>query len=198
MKIPEPVANQRAFSLLEMMLTLVIISILATLSLPRLYPAEQNEAGQVFLQMGAIIANARAMAISRHSAVVICPGTIAKSCDSNWTAGVLVFLDTNNNRQLDQSESVIEQNVWGNDLSSQRQQLLGTLRWRVFGNRQSIAISPLGEMEDQNGNLTWCPPPGSAVAAHQMIINSTGRIRLATDLDNDGLREDSQGRPLIC
>lgn len=189
---------QQAFTLLELMLTLAIITILATLSLPALYLTEEKEAGNIFLQMTALLSGARAAAISRHSSIVICPGSTAESCDGNWTAGVLVFIDNNQNRQLDQDESLIEHKVWGADLTSARGALRGTLRWRVFGNRPSILISPLGEIDGQSGSLTWCPPAGSSVPAHQMVLNTSGRIRLATDENGDGLREDSQGRPLSC
>lgn len=177
---------------------MAIITILATLSLPALYPEEQKEAERVFLQMAALVADARASAISKHSPVVICPAGTITSCDNNWNAGVLVFLDINNNGQLDPTEPVIRHTVWGADLSAPQGRLLGTLHWRVFGNRQSIRISPLGEIDDQNGSLTWCPPAGSLVAPHQMVLNRGGRIRLAQDVDGDGLREDSQGRILNC
>lgn len=189
---------QQAYSLLELMITVAIITILAVLSLPALYPAEEKEAEQIFLQMAALLSEARAAAISRHSSVVICPGTLANVCNSNWNAGLLVFIDNNQNRQLDPDESLIARNAWGADMSASPRHLRGTLQWRVFGNRQSIRISPLGEIEDQNGSLTWCPPSGSPVSAHQMVLNSSGRVRLATDQNGDGFREDSQGRALRC
>lgn len=198
MKNPELNRRQQAFTLPELIITVAIITILAALSLPALYPAEQNEAGQVFVQMSALIASARSSAISKHSAVVICPGKIGQSCDNNWREGVLVFMDINQNRQLDHTETVIDHKIWGADLSASQRSLRGTLHWKVFGNRQSISITPLGEIDDQNGSLTWCPPAGSSVSAHQMVLNSSGRVRLAVDQNGDGLREDSQGNPLVC
>lgn len=198
MENPEIDRWQQAYTLLELVLTMAIITILGTLSLPALYPAEQNEAEQIFLQMAALLSDARATAVSRHSSVVICPGMAGSACGTDWAEGVLAFIDDNQNRQLDPAESVIRRQVWGATLSAGQGALLGTLQWRVFGNRQSIRVSPLGEMDDQNGSLTWCPPAASQVAAHQMVVNSSGRIRLAVDQNGDGLREDSQGRPLSC
>ncbi|MDO8909549.1 MAG: GspH/FimT family pseudopilin [Pseudohongiella sp.] len=198
MKNPQPRLRKQGYTLLELLITVAIITILATLSLPALYPPEQKEAEQVFVQMGALVSAARAAAIDRHISVVICPTDNMESCSNDWNTGVLVFIDNNQNRQLDQSESIIERSVWGGAPSASSNSLRGTLHWRVFGNRQSIYISPLGEISDQNGNLTWCPPSGSSVTPHQMVLNSSGRIRLAVDQNGDGLREDSQGRPISC
>lgn len=194
----EPARSQRAFTLPELMITLAIISILTALSLPALYPAEESEARQVFMQMGALIASARATAVSRHSAVMICPGQVGGSCDNNWTYGVLMFMDSNENRQFDPQESLIDFRVWGEKLSSDNSGLAGKLMWKVFGNRQHILVTRLGEIADQNGSLTWCPPENSSVNAHQMVLNSAGRVRLAQDHNGDGFREDSQGQPLLC
>jgi type IV fimbrial biogenesis protein FimT len=189
---------QQAFTLLELLITVAIITILATLSLPMIYPREQKEAEQVFLQLGALIASARAAAISKHNTVVICPGSSMTSCAEHWNTGVLVFIDNNQNRQLDHGEPVIAYNLWDQGSLATAGGLSGSLHWRVFGNRQSILISPMGEITGQNGSFTWCPPAASPVKAHQMVLNSSGRVRLATDQNGDGLREDSQGRPLRC
>jgi type IV fimbrial biogenesis protein FimT len=198
MTTPEHILRKCGYTLPELLITVAIITILTTLSLPALYPAEEKEAEQVFLQLGALLASARAAAIQQHRSVVICPTTNLESCASDWNIGVIVFFDNNQNRQLDQSESIIERRVWGNSLTVSSAGLRGSLHWRVFGNRQNIQISRIGEISDQNGSLTWCPPAGSAGTPHQMVLNSSGRIRLAIDQNGDGLREDSQGKPITC
>lgn len=198
MKTSEHRQKQRGYTLLELLITAAIITILTTLSLPAFYAAEQKEAEQIFLQLGAVINSARASAISRHASVVVCPAQTATSCSSQWNTGVLVYVDNNLNRQLDVSDAVIGYQVWRGDTPESGSQLRGSLVWRVFGNRQNIKISELGEISDQSGSLTWCPPADSPAPPHQMVLNSSGRIRLAIDQNGDGRREDSQGRPLVC
>lgn len=197
--------SQTGFTLPELMITGAIIAILLKLSLPALINNEEKEAERVFLQLNSVLGAARAAALSRFNAVSICPlaaQTHSASpdravCSSNWNQGVLVFLDRDGDGQLDLEDTIIDYQPWGGS-SNGSTILSGTLHWRVFGNRHSIRISRTGEISDQNGSLSWCPPPGSVTPPHQLILNSGGRARLAVDENGDGQREDSQGRPLSC
>ena len=122
----------------------------------------------------------------------------ATQCGSDWSKGTLLLVDTDNNGTLSADEPVLARFHWQQTFSGEAIALSGTLQWRAFGNRQRLLLSELGELADQNGSLTWCPPAASAASPHQLVINASGRIRLAADHDGDGWREDSQGAPLRC
>lgn len=188
----------RGFTLMELILTVALLAILAQLSLPAMDFNQRNEADRVFMQLSALLTSARAHSIATHSVTVICPSVSGSDCDSNWSAGAIAFTDSDNNRQRSFDEALIELIDWTAGGHRQSSPLRGTLHWRAFGNRQSIRIDELGQLSDQNGNFTWCTADQSGHRAHQMVINSAGRIRLATDSNKDGHREDSQGRPLTC
>jgi len=188
----------RGFTLMALILTVALLAILAQLSLPAMDFNQRNEADRVFMQLSALLTSARAHSIATHSVTVICPSVSGTDCDSNWRAGAIAFTDSDNNRQRSFDEALIELIDWTAGGHRQSSPLRGTLHWRAFGNRQSIRIDELGQLSDQNGNFTWCPAEQSGHAAHQMVINSAGRIRLATDSNKDGHREDSQGTPLTC
>lgn len=188
----------RGFTLMELILTVALLAILARLALPATDFNQRTEADRVFMQLSALLTSARAHSIATHSVTVICPSDAGSDCDSNWSAGAIAFTDSDNNLQRSVDEALIELIDWTAGGHRQSSPLRGTLHWRAFGNRQSIRIDELGQLSDQNGNFTWCPAEQSAHRAHQMVINSTGRIRLANDTNNDGHREDSQGRPLTC
>jgi len=188
----------RGFTLMELILTLALLAILAQLSLPALDFNQRTEADRVFMQLSALLTSAKAHSIATHSVTVICPSDAGSDCDSNWSAGAIAFVDSDNNRQRSVDEPLIELIDWTAQGHNQPNLLRGTLKWRAFGNRQSIRIDQLGQLSDQNGNFTWCPAEQSGLRAHQMVINSAGRVRLANDTNNDGHREDSQGRPLTC
>jgi len=188
----------RGFTLMELILTVALLAILAQLSLPAVDFNQRTEADRVFMQLSALLTSARAHSIATHSLTVICPSDSGSDCDSNWSAGAIAFTDSDNNRQRSVDEALIELIDWTAGVHRQSYPRRGTLHWRAFGNRQSIRIDELGLLHDQNGSFTWCPAEQTAHAAHQMVINSAGRIRLATDSNKDGHLEDSQGRPLTC
>lgn len=189
---------QKGFTLPELILTLALLAILAQLSLPALDFDQRSEADRAFMQLSALLTNARAHAIASHSVTIVCPSNNGSDCDSNWRSGAIAFADADNNRQRSADEALIGYIDWSTRQHNQAAPLRGTLLWRTFGNRQSIRIDELGQLTGQNGNFTWCPPAQTGHTAHQLVINSAGRIRLASDSDGDGMREDSQGRPLNC
>ena len=185
-------------SLPELLTVLAIIAILSTMALPLLSPVRPNEAEQVFDRFTRTLGTARALAITRQQPLVLCPSLGDNQCGTNWHAGLLIFVDTNHDGSLTADDVILDHIHWLYSAEGRTRQLTGSLRWRAFGNRQQLRISELGEVTDQNGSLSWCPPPGSATPAHQLVINAVGRLRLAQDNNGDGLREDSQGRPISC
>jgi type IV fimbrial biogenesis protein FimT len=189
-RVQQPVVNQRGVNLPEVMAVLLIISILMHLSLPVIGLAHREESTRVLLQLAHLIEMARSSAINSQQSVTVCPITESDQCGGNWQHGAMAFFDNNDNRQRDPDEILIHKINWIDNS--------GHLSWRAFGNRQSLSIDAFGGLRNQNGNFTWCPPSGSHEPAHQLVINAAGRLRLAADNNGDGLREDSQGRPLVC
>jgi len=181
---------QQGLNLLEAIFALAIISILLQLALPVFGIAEKEESSRVLGELADFLEMARSSAISGHHTVTICPSLDGRRCSNNWQTGAIAFLDTDQNRRRDSDESVLHFLEW--------RDIRGSLVWRAFGNRQSLQIDPYGGLRNQNGSFTWCPPAGSDAPAHQLVINSAGRLRIARDTDGDGIREDSNGRPLIC
>jgi type IV fimbrial biogenesis protein FimT len=181
-RVQQPVVNQRGVNLPEVMAVLLIISILMHLSLPVIGLAHREESTRVLLQLAHLIEMARSSAINSQQSVTVCPITESDQCGGNWQHGAMAFFDNNDNRQRDPDEILIHKINWIDNS--------GHLSWRAFGNRQSLSIDAFGGLRNQNGNFTWCPPSGSHEPA--------GRLRLAADNNGDGLREDSQGRPLVC
>jgi type IV fimbrial biogenesis protein FimT len=171
----------QGFTLLELMLTLAIIAVLARLALPALEFSQRNEATRVFTQLTSLLSNARATSIASHVVTVICPSLDGLNCDSNWTGGAISFIDNNNNRQRIDDDPLIDVLTWSQGGTRSAKILHGTLLWRAFGNRQSIRIDALGQLSDQNGSFSWCPAAHSSLPPQQMLINSAGRVRYASD-----------------
>lgn len=183
-------ADQCGVSLLELTVTLAIITTLATLALPVFGLLEREESSRVLNQFLSLVENARSAAIRHGRTITLCPADDQHQCVSDWQYGAMLFFDADNNRQHSADEDIVAVVQW--------HELQGNLRWRAFGNRQYLQIDRFGGLTGQNGNLTWCPPAHSAEPAHQLVLNGSGRFRFARDDDGDGFREDSRGQPLHC
>lgn len=173
--------TQLGLSMLEMFIALAIITTLTLLALPVFTALAREESSRVLHTLAGLVETARSTAIRTGKPVVLCPSDDGFVCTDNWRSGAIILLDD--------AEAVAVAS-WAD--------LQGDLGWRAFGNRQSLHFDPFGGLSGQNGNFTWCPPPSVSETAHQLVINSSGRLRFAEDSDGDGLREDSRGRPLRC
>ncbi len=90
--------NERGFTLVELMITLVIASIVLTMAVPGMRGLVQNNriTGQVN-EMVTAFNLARIEAIRRGSSVSVCASTDQATCSlaNNWATGWIVFADNN-------------------------------------------------------------------------------------------------------
>lgn len=178
-------------TLLELLIALGIITTLLGLSLPSMQTAFKQYHGEHVLHSISSAINAgRTAAVARNIPVSVCPSNDGWRCSGTWNDGLIVFTDPDGQRDPTDSGEILQQIRWP--------ELSGHIRWRAFGNRQYLEINTLGNILHQNGNFTWCPHDGDRRQAHQLVVNITGRMRLARDSNGDGIREDSQDRPLEC
>ncbi len=162
---------QRGFTLLELLITLSVVSALLVVAVPsfaelvadtRLVAAVNN--------MTATLQLARSEAIKRTKDVVICQGEPGLGCDSsrNWQQGWIVFVDANADRQWN---SATETLVW-----TQRTLPPGdTVTLHAFPSANYFTYHPSG-LAGSNGTFVFCDERGSD-AAHALIIARTGRPR---------------------
>lgn len=181
----------RGHSLLEIFITLGIIGIIMSFSLPSYQGIVQQTTGKSLLKLLAShIAIARSHAIAANLTVTLCPSSDGQTCSGTWSDGYIVFSDRNMDRTINQDDRLIR--------SHQASFNFGSITWRAFQNRQYLQINAMGFMRHQSGNFTYCPYNNMPAHAHQIIVNATGRTRFAIDSDGDGIREASNGRPINC
>ena len=191
MKIIYAHYRDRGSNLVELLMALIILAILVSISLPSFNSMLEKERGETaLLRLARLINLARASAITTGSTVTVCRSVTGSSCAGSWHEGVIVFTDKNIDHRINQQDRLISQ--------LQFLHLPGTIKWRAFGNRQYLQFDNQGFTLNQNGNFTYCPANKSPQLAHQLVINRTGRMRMAIDSDDDNIREDSQGKPLRC
>ncbi len=178
-------------TLLELILAIALLSMLAAATAPSLGGIIEHRRGDAITGLlRDAIELARAEAISSGGFATLCRSGDGARCGGRWEDGMIVFVDNDGDRLPDTQAAVAR--VFRFPAPT------GTIRWRSFGNRQYLQMTPMGFTRNQNGNFTWCPANGDIRQARQLIINAAGRVREAVDSDGDGVREDSNGNPINC
>jgi Tfp pilus assembly protein FimT len=164
-----------AYTLTELAITILVLSILVTLALPYYHEMKANqERRTIFRQLIANIQLAKQHAAIHHTNVVMCSSENMQSCkEEMWEQGFILFLDSNQNRQLDLNEILVSQER--TDLS------YGTLNWRGTLHFPSLNFMaehglPIGS----NGSFYYC---SSTVKHMKIILNKMGNSR-SIDLSN--------------
>ncbi|MDT8427362.1 MAG: GspH/FimT family pseudopilin [Pseudomonadales bacterium] len=183
--------RENGLSLIEILLTLGLLTVLMSLSSIDWQTAIERRQGEAILKkITSALQAARTEAIKSGSTITVCRSANASSCGGQWHDGLIVFSDLNRNRIIDQSDEMI--------LAERFENLAGTIKWRAFRNRQYLQVNAQGVIQFQSGNFTFCPASGHPANIRQLIISSTGRIRVAIDRDGDGRRENASGQAIEC
>ncbi|MBK1888107.1 GspH/FimT family pseudopilin [Marinobacter sp. DY40_1A1] len=183
------IRNSRGFSLLELVIVVAIAAVLVNIALPSLTSLinSQERRGALHDLMG-VFAFARQHAVMNGAIVTVCPLDATNSCGRDWNSDIHAFLDPDNTRTLNSNENLLR------TISPNGS---GRLVTRSLS-RSFFQFRPTGFAHSDLGNITWCPESGDSRLAGQVIISRGGRVRIAKDTNNDGIPEDSRGRPLRC
>lgn len=180
----------KGFSLLELIITVAIVSSIAFVAIPGMNSIHQSSRSKTYAaSMIRDIYYARAQAITNNQFVTLCGSGIDGICDKDWSSGHLIFTDANANGVLDDGEVILRKNFSSHG---------GRVSWRSFQNKPYLQYRPSGFSHFQSGSFIYCPSDGSSQYAKRLVLNRIGRIRSAVDTDNDGIVEDSAGDPIIC
>lgn len=158
-------------TLLEMMISLILIGILLAIVTPLGSIAETFRLDYFNQRLYSSTVLARSEAIKRGVTVSLCRslnGTACNVSDTNWSSGWLVFVNPNDNASVDTGEEIIR--VY-NAVS-------GNLRitWNP-GNR--LTFIPRGNPVS-SGRFTLCVDGRTGGPLKNVIVSSTGQIRKST------------------
>lgn len=170
--------SERAFSLHEALVTLAVVSTVTTFAVPSFqqFISSQRMTGAInSLITGLHLA--RSEAIKRGDDAVLCPSTDGRACingGSGWQDGYLLYIDRNNNRDIDNDEPVI--------------QIFGTthgLRVINTSSHDHVRYKSNGMASFTNATFIVCDMHGRSVPK-AVVISNSGRVRTATRLPGGG------------
>jgi type IV fimbrial biogenesis protein FimT len=156
----------RGFSLLEILITLLLITVITTLTIPNFQSPFQHQADlHQAHQLLDTINLARNEAILRESTTTLC----GINCE-NWSAGQIIFLGKYT-QEKPGSEKIIS--------VSQQNPTQGVLHWRSSLHRDYLSFLPTGTTRGEDGTFWYCRA-GAKQASWAVIVNQVGRARLET------------------
>ncbi len=183
--------NGKGFTLVELMVSISITSILATLSVTKLdgFLAEMRVDNEIS-QLHRLLLSARNLAISSGENVTVCPLNTANTCNTEWHNEISVFIDRNNNQQLDVSNQELIFKV--KDPITLSDQL-------IYGKtRNKVVYKPTGQLSGlTNGTFRYCPK-NYKDKSRGIIIARSGRLYTSSDIDNDGKDENRSLKEMSC
>lgn len=163
-------SRQRGFTLTELLITLAIAGILATLGAPAMgnLLARTRDAGAESAIAGSL-RHARSAAVMRGTRVLVCPSRDGARCtpDDDWQHGWIVATDADHDGQPDAGRPPI----------AVRQALAGATRVVTSARRRTLTFQPSGSAGGSNVTFTVCH--AAAQAGKSIIVANSGRVRVA-------------------
>ena len=170
--------SKKGFTLVELVITLVLVAILAALAGPPFQELiRRNQIRSITDDFMAVFNTGRSEAIKRNRQVVICASTDGANCDvANWDSGWMMFAETvTNNGDIDAGEPIIQVGL--------ALPVGYTLRGTA-PNASSVVLNPDGSTTGLGGTFRICSPAADITLARSIVFNIVGRPRqqLGTDV----------------
>lgn len=162
---------------MEMLVVVAVIGVLVTIAAPGMTATMNSirlsSASDVFVSG---LNLARTEAVSHAVPVVLCKSADATSCSATggWEQGWIIFRDTNNNGQREETEGIVAREAAlpaGLKLTGNQ----NVARYVSFTPRGSARLVGGGF---QAGTLTLCKQSLEGGEARQIVLNVVGRLRV--------------------
>lgn len=179
-------AHSRAFTLIELMITIAIAAILLTIAVPSFNDFVQKRAvSQKTVQIRGALEFARSLAVSQHQIWTVCMVDALNACVATNGQRLLVFQDASLNKIFNGGES-LQQEIDINAIEIELSASSGPY----------IRFSDSGEAME-SGNFEVCSENQSFAYGRRIIVFRSGRVRLSGDSDGDGY-DDNGGTKIEC
>lgn len=158
------------FTLLELMVTVAVLAILATIAFPSFQATlRSNRMATTSNELIAALSLARSEAVKNTRGAGLCASSAGVSCDgSAWSGGWMVWGDTNRNGTFDAGEPVLRFAEGRPSLKGVSGQEL-TVAFDARGRNRAAAAQDITLLADECGNQ---------YLQRRLTISPTGQVRL--------------------
>jgi type IV fimbrial biogenesis protein FimT len=190
----------QGYTLLELLVTLAIVTILATMAVPSFQDSiERNAREAVMLDLMGAIAFTRSEAVAQSRKISICRSTDQSTCaisiGGDWDTGWLIFSDQGVTGVLDAGDLPLQ--VHG---PSNHQSVI-TLKTRANGDfiGDFLQFDEDGFLNNTTTGAYFklCDPDNIATKARAIWLANTGRPAFSIT-DADGVHDNLAGADLVC
>ncbi len=183
--------KDRAFNLIELCLSILLISILSLIAIPSWRHYQQSHQADLAINtLVQAIQTAQSFALLSQTAVSLCPSADHLTCQTSWRDSILIF---SNPHDLTQplTHTAIHERV---SLKLSR----GTLQWRHFRAGSTLTFDKTGLLNHDNGLFYYCPHDADWHFSRALTINTRGRIRLLTQRNAADQLIGPDGKAILC
>ena len=157
-------------TLFELTITIAIFTILYSLAVPYYHDFKAKQEAQYLPSLlQQYLSRAKHLALTHHNNLVICSSPDLEQCgQDHWGYGFILFFDKNQNKILDNNESLIAKH--------RTNITYGTLSWKGSLKNSSITFQgDTGLPRGSIGSFYYCS--SSLNIQHRVILNMVGGVR---------------------
>lgn len=193
--------DEPGFTLIELVIVIAVVAVLMSVAVPSFQSAlAESRQVSVFNKMSGTLRFARSEAIKRSKGVSICPFATNTSCGTDWSAGMLVYVDARDDGAplvYDGEDATIRTIALSNSgISLQAHALLDT--GTTTATTGSIRFNARGQPNWLNGTMVLCDARGSTHAS-ALVMTGSGIARKAySTASTDGVVVDALGSAVSC
>ena len=162
-------SKRQGFTLLELLITLVIVVVLVAMGVPAMTELlDRMRTEDAVSRWQADLVYARQAAATYNTIVTVCPVATDNVCADDWSSGYHIFVDNDGNGKVDEGDEVLHRRSAVDQRDHTRaSDGMAVIRFDTEGFTQS------------SGALVYCPSDVNSELSLGLVIRSTGQTRRA-------------------
>ena len=181
------------FNLIELMVTVTLVSILTLVAIPSFQSLwQRHKATSTINELLGLLQFARIQALASGQYISVCAYSSNSSCGSDWNKGLYIFVDEDIDGEIDSQADIIRQYKRTDNDSK--------ITFNAALNAMFINYTPLGTSFRKNngGNIVYCIREGTTQYSKVIVFFRTGRAYLGPDRNGNGVPENGSGKDVEC